>query len=175
MRSLVLALLVACGGKTSTPAPAPAQVAQPEYLQMFGVEELRAGCPQGRVIEIRVEENGKPTHIERMEFVSVDAETATVHATSRDEAGTILSDQTGKARWDELAMHGRFPAKSTATEDNVSITVPAGTFTTRAFHVDAGATKRTLWFSTTLPGPPVKFTTEEGGVVVMTATMLRAK
>ena len=138
--------------------------------QLFTVEQLRAGNPQGRIIEFRMEADGKPTTIEHWEFTAVDAENATIHAITRDESGTVLADETGTSTWTELHKHGQFPAAATTIEDNVQITVPAGTFTARLYTVKAGDTTRQFWFATELPGPPVQFTTEQAGKVVQRAT-----
>jgi hypothetical protein len=175
----LVALLVACSGSTPTPAqpapPAPAAAPSAIAPQLFTLEQLRAGNPQGRTIELRMEVDGQPTKIEHWVFTAVDAENATIHAITRDEAGTVLADETGTSTWAELYKHGQFPADATTIEDNVSLTVPAGTFTTRLYTVKAGDTTRRFWFAADLPGPPVQFTTEKAGKVVMRAQMLRAR
>src|SRR5690606_15493940 len=142
---------------------------------LFTVEQLRAGNPQGRVVELRMEAAGKPVTIEHWEFTAVDADTATIHAITRDESGKVLADETGTSTWQELHQHGTFPAAATTVEDNVSLTVPAGTFTTRLYTVTAGDTIRRFWFAADLPGPPVQFTTEQAGKEVFRAQMLRAR
>ena len=183
MRLLFLALvLVACGGATTAPpAPppttsAPAPAASPGIApQLFTVDQLRAGSPQGRVIELRMEVAGQPTTIEHWEFTTVDAEHATIHAISRDEAGKVLADETKTSAWQDLHKHGQFPADATTIADNVSVTVPAGTFTTRLYTVKQGDATSRFWFAQDLPGPPVQFETEQGGTVVLRAQMLRAR
>jgi hypothetical protein len=127
------------------------------------------------VIELRMELDGKPTTIEHWEFTKVDATSATIHSITRDEAGTTLADETSTSTWAELHDHAKFPAASTTFEDNVSLTVPAGTFTTRHYTVTRDGAKSELWFAVDLPGPPVLFTTEKDGKVIMRGTMLRAR
>jgi hypothetical protein len=122
-----------------------------------------------------MEADGKPTVIEHWEFTAVDAEQATIHSITRDETGKVLADQTGSSTWSELHKHGQFPAGATTFEDNVSITVPAGTFTARLYTVKDGDTTRRFWFVADLPGPPIQFTTEQAGKIVMRAQMLRAR
>jgi len=179
MRLLVLALaLVVAACSHSTPSP-PVKPAQPGpdgiAPQLFTVEQLRAGNPQGRIIELRMEADGKPTTIEHWEFSAVTADAATIHSISRDEAGTVLADETGTSTWEDLHEHGQFPAAATTIEDNVELTVPAGTFTTRLYTVKDGDATRRFWFAADLPGPPVQFTTEQGGKTVQRAQMLRAR
>ena len=185
MRLLFLALVVAACGQRSTPAttPPPAQpvadtapAADPSIApQLFTVEQLRAGNPQGRVIELRMEVDGKPPTVEHWEFTAVDGQQATIHAITRDEAGQVLADQSASSTWESLHAHGKFPAAATTIEDNVSVTVPAGTFTTRLYTVKRDGTTTRVWFAADLPGPPVQFTTEKDGKVIARATMLRAR
>jgi hypothetical protein len=179
MHRLVLALaLVACShpAQTQPTAPAPKSSTTGDIApQLFTVEQLRAGNPAGRVIEIRLEQDGRPTTIQRLEFTTVTADDATVHATTRDEAGNVLDDGTGKQPWTELYKHGQFPAAQTTFEDNVSVTVPAGTFKARVYTVKAGDVTKRLWFSADQPGPPLQLTIEQAGKIVLRAQMLRAR
>lgn len=181
MRLVILAyLLTACGGSRppavqpalASAVPAPAADIAP---MLFTVDQLRAGNPQGRVIELRMQEEGKPTVVEHWEFSAVDADTATIHAITRDETGKVIADETGTSKWTELHQHGAFPAAATTIEEDVSVTVPAGTFVTQLYTVTQGDATRRFWFAKELPGPPVQFETERGGKVVMRAQMLRAK
>ena len=142
---------------------------------LFTQEQLRAGNPSGRVIELRIEVEGKPTTIEHWEFTNADANGVTIRSISRDEAGTTIADETGTSAWAELHSHAKFPAATTTFEDNVSVTVPAGTFVTRVYTVKADGATRRFWFAADMPGPPVQFTTERDGKVVMRAVMVRAR
>lgn len=174
---LAILALAACGG---SPPPLEKKPPAPEVKSefaptLFTVEQLRAGNAKGRVIELRMEIDGKPPTTEHWEFTAVDHESATIHAITRDEAGKVLADQTGTSKWADLHKHGQFPAVATTFEDNVEITVPAGTFKTRLYTVKVDGTLRRFWFAADLPGPPVQFTTEKDGKVVMRAQMVRAK
>lgn len=181
MRLVIAVALVACSHAApppAKPAPPPPTEATAEIAPvLFTLEQLRAGNPQGRVIELRIEAEGKPTVTEHWEFIAVDAQTATIHSITRDESGAVVADGTGTgtAKWSELLAHAHFPAAATTIQDNVQITVPAGTFTTRLYTVKAGDATRQFWFAPDLPGPPVQFTTEQGGKVVQRAQMLRAR
>jgi hypothetical protein len=185
-RLSLLVLAAACGARSAPPPPSPPTPPTPPAAttppatediapQLHTVEQLRDGSPRGRKIALRIELEGKPTTIERWEFTVVDAERATIHAITRDESGAVVSDQTGTSTWSELHAHAGFPRASTTIEDSVSITVPAGTFVTRLYTVQVGDATRRFWFAVDLPGPPVQFTTERGGKVVMRAQMLTAR
>ncbi|CAN5916512.1 hypothetical protein BH11MYX2_BH11MYX2_00860 [soil metagenome] len=172
MRAFVLVLgivLTGCGASRrppATPTDAP---------MLFTVEQLRAGCPQGRKIELRIEVSGKPAIVEDWEFTRVDKVSATIHSVTHDEDGEPISEETSTSKWTDLHEHAKFPAATTTFDDNVELTIPAGTFTTRLYTVHDGGTTKQFWFATDLPGPPVQFTTEKDGQVVMRALMLRAK
>ena len=94
---------------------------------------------------------------------------------TRDVAGAVIAEAVGRSTWAELHAHGAFPAAATTVEDGVALTVPAGDFTTRLYVVTDGASTRRFWFAVDLPGPPVQFTTEQGGVEVLRVQMLRAR
>jgi hypothetical protein len=185
MHRLVLAVLalVGCSHSAQTaptaPAPTPAASSSTSHdgfaPQLFTLDQLRAGNAPGRVLELRVEIDGKPATIQRLEFTAATSDEATFHATVRDEAGNVIGDDTGTSKWAELHKHAQFPAADTTIEDNVEVTVPAGTFKTRLYTVKAGDAVRRFWFATDLPGPPVQFTTEKAGKVVQRAQMLRAR
>ncbi|HEY4178269.1 MAG TPA: hypothetical protein VGM90_15585 [Kofleriaceae bacterium] len=173
MRDLVLALgiaLTACGG----PRPAAPQTPV-DAPMLFTVDQLRAGCPQGRKIELRIEMADKPAIVEDWEFTKVDKRSATIHSVTHDEAGDPISEETSTSKWTDLHEHAKFPAAKTTIDDKVSLTIPAGTFTTRLYTVLDGATTKRFWFAVDLPGPPVQFTTETDGKLVMRAMMVRAK
>src|SRR5215218_5556072 len=91
MRCL-LVFLIACGGST-TPVPAkPTAVASAAELAPlpYTTDQLRAGCPAGRVIPLRLEMTGKPTSVLVFTFVTSDAEGADIETSIRDEAGQIV-------------------------------------------------------------------------------------
>lgn len=175
--ALVLVGLAACNHDRA-PKPVANAATDPsgEFApQLFTVDQLREACFVGRVIEYRIAAEGKPTTIEHWEFVAADDHEATIHSITRDEAGKVLEDTTAKTAWDELHKHGQFPAAATTIEDGVSLIVTAGTFQTRLYTVKAGDTVQRFWFAVNLPGPPVQFTTEQGGTEIQRAEMLRAK
>lgn len=174
--AIAVAFCAACGTSSTHTKPTAAVAQDGSAPRLFSLEQLRQGSPQGRIIELRITVAGKPPVVDHWEFTKVDAETATIHSVTRDADGKVIADETGTSNWTELHDHGKFPSAATRIEDGVVLTVPAGTFKTRLYTVRADATTvRRFWFASDLPGPPVQFTTEKDGQVVMRAEMLRAR
>lgn len=177
-RAIAMVMFVAaCGSSTSQTKPAATPAADGSFApRLFSLEQLRQGTQKGRVIELRIAVEGKPPMVDHWEFTAVDADGATIHSVTRDANGQVIADETGTSKWTELHDHAKFPSASTRFEDGVVLTVPAGTFKTRLYTVRSDATTvRRFWFAVDLPGPPVQFTTEKDGKVVMRAEMLRAR
>lgn len=170
---VVLAITAGCGEPPPKPA-APTAAASGDAPHPTSLDELRAGCPAGRVIELRFEASGKPVVISRMEFVKVDERSATIKDTTRTEDGKVVSEDTGATEWTGLYSHASFPASETTIE-SADVTVPAGSFHAKLYTVTHGKTVKRFWFAEGLAGPPVRFTTEEDGKRVFEGTMLRAR
>ncbi len=178
--SFIGLLACSCGGgnaaATSTSRPSAAAPVQPSSdcaPMPCTLEDLRAACPTGRVIDVRIETAGKPAVRARTTFTRVDAAAAEMEDVALSDEGAPLGPpQRSTVRWEELYKHGCFPADKTVV-DHESITVPAGVFDCARYVVTGSdGTVKTMWFSTKLPGPPVKMTVRKGADTVMTMTML---
>ena len=161
--TLLLALLLACGPKAAPPVSPvnPSAALAPETLPTpYTAEQIRDAMPVGTVIRLKMEVSGQPLTEQRWTVTAADAEGCTIHSEVLDAGtGALLVDEGSDAsRWDELRDHAAFPAAHT-TQAEGEITVPAGTFATRIYHVSApDAPSRHFWFSPDLPGPPVQMT-----------------
>jgi hypothetical protein len=147
-------------GDTST-APTP-----------FTAAQIREACT-GRTVTIRVEAQGKPAVRRTIRFVSVTPEDTETETTMTDDTGKPLGQpERARSRWEELRRHAAFP-KDMTTITTDKVTTPAGTFATHAYKVvgEDGAVT-TYQFADDLPGPPLTYATDKGGVRVMTATMI---
>jgi hypothetical protein len=152
-----------------TAEAAPALAPKPCTL-----DELRAGCPAGRVIEHRIVEAGKAPRVERVVFVAVDEAGAELEATTFDERGNVVEGPSrAKAKWPELHDHASFPADRTTISEE-AVTVPAGTFECKLYVVrkDDGIEQR-LHFAQNLPGPPVRMVLVKGGETLLEMTLVK--
>jgi len=117
--ALAMSFVAACASSTATKATAtPPIMADGSFApRLFTVAELRDGMPRGRVIELRMQIEGKPTTVDHWEVTAADAEGATIHSVTRDAAGQITADETGTSKWTELHDHAKFLAASTRIAD----------------------------------------------------------
>src|SRR5687767_13760959 len=98
-----LALAVAACGGTAAPSRSPAAAAAAQTAPTpYTAEQIRAGCPAGRTIEVRIAEEGKPPVVQQITFLpSTEDEVASIQITLRDEAsGTVVSENRSTSRWD---------------------------------------------------------------------------
>lgn len=173
---LALALLACAPHPVEAPAPvAPVEagtVSPPVTLEQF-----RAAFPVGTTIRLKVAAKGQPAVVQKWVWTAVDADGCTIAAQTLDEQGALLKDE-GERRttWAELMGHAVFPAATTERSEGVAA-VPAGTFPTWVFVVQAAAEDGTtqvkrFQFAKTMPGPPVLYTIEQGGEEVFRMTLL---
>jgi hypothetical protein len=128
----------------------------------FTAAEIRAGCPEGRMVTVRNVDSNRQVSYWTTTF------------TACDETGTVLVNQAvdgegspvGEARrfkttWDELQGHASFPAgQTTVTQEPIA--TPLGQLDCLRYEIDDGESIRTLWFATDLPGLPIKTQEAEG-------------
>lgn len=137
----------------------------------FTAEEIRLGCPPGRVMMIATEQPGQPTTRREIRFVGGDADTATQRFTAVDEDGEPIGESDLRTTsWKDLQAHASFPARMTAITREVLHT-DLGTLDCLRYEVDRGEETDTFWFAESLPGMPVRFTRNEQGRLVTTTTM----
>lgn len=132
----------------------------------FTAEQIRAATKAGRTYRFEVEAPGKPARVRELTFVTVDAEGAEVRATSGD-----AEPSSQRVSWESLRQHAAFPKARVTTHDE-EITVPAGTFACVVYVVRDGDKTSTFYFAKSLPGAPVLFFSEVGGVRTETSTLV---
>lgn len=123
----------------------------------YTAEEIRQGCPPGRMVTARTEAAGEPDRVDVTLFVET------------DEEGALLESNGQKHRvtWRELQGHASFPAEVTTIGEDV-IEIPLGQMECLSYRVVTGDTASTFWFAKGRPGMPVLFTTESDGAIVST-------
>jgi hypothetical protein len=152
----------------ATSSSAEAEMADPPYT----AKQIRDATKVGRRYEWRLELQGQPPVRKVMSFTRVDDQGCDTHAEGLDESGkAIAPPKDGHATWEELRAHALFPKKSVVLSDE-TITIPAGTFVCTLYTVTEGDEVSRFWFAKELPGPPVQFSTEKGGQLMMKSTLL---
>lgn len=153
---------------STAPAAAPAAEKAPAP---FTTDQLRSGCPVGRRIVYKIEEEGKPVTRRTLEFLKSDANTAEIRATTSDASGKELNAATNTATWAELRSHGEFD-KDRVEVKHRTVSLPVGTLEASVYKVtELDGTVTTYYFADTLPGPPVFLYVEKDGKRIRTQTM----
>lgn len=135
----------------------------------FTAEEIRAGCPEGRTIELLVEEAGAEPYRRFNRFVSCDGTGATVE---RGRVGAAAAAD--RATWAELQAHAAFPVAATTVERE-TIEIPLGVLDCLRYTVRDGDGVDTFWFSPAYPGMPVRYSHAEDGRTLSTTTMIASE
>jgi hypothetical protein len=138
----------------------------------FTADEIREGCPAGRLIRIRVESEGEAPSERFSRFVDCDDGGATMQRGLVGADGQPVGEaRGGRTSWHELQAHAAFP-RSRATQDTDVIETPLGRLECLRYTVLDGADTDTFWFDTGRPGMPVRVTTRRDGRVVESSTMI---
>lgn len=139
------------------PPPPEANRLQPDHLPTpFSAGDIRAGCPSGRTIRLRVEAPGtEPTHW-RIRFVEVGPEVAVQEFTSTDADGRPIGDPVLRtSSWLDLQHHASQPAAATVV-DEVDLDLPMGVEACWRYAVRGGEGTTLFWFAKRRAGMPVQ-------------------
>jgi hypothetical protein len=141
----------------------------------FSAEEIRNGCPDGRVSIFRIEESGRDPMLQTFRFRDGDARGTNLEVSTTDLEGNELRSVMGRRyTWKELQSHASYPAEG-ATITAETVTTPAGTFDCWLYTVKIGPTTGKFWFAKKLPGPPILMTQETGGEERMRMILVEQK
>ena len=180
---LMLIVLIICFvglGAMETELPPEANRMKKDHAPTpFTADEIRLGCPNGRVTKYKIEIPGKPVHFEVTTFVNGTKETAGFEMTMLDTNGNPMGQKrTATAKWNELQAHASFPAADT-TITNTQYTTPAGAFDCWLYTVKSEKEGKPIiskfYFAKSLPGPPVYFTQESDGTAIFIMTLMENK
>ena len=166
-------LLLLSVALADAPAEAPAETISPPV----SLGAFRAAFPAGTIIRMQMTAPGQPVVQSLWRWVEVNAEGGKMSSQVLAADGTVLEDEgTTFTPWTELMGHARFPKAQTVVSRAV-VDVPAGRFETTLYTVtrvaDTGATVVDRYhFVDELPGPPVRYTTEQDGTEVFRMEMV---
>lgn len=132
----------------------------------FSAVQLHDAFPAGTDVRFRITTGGQ-TIVQHWVFESPTDDAVSIRSTVETPDGTVIQDEGAEVtQWAELVQHAVFPAVATTIEEG-TVTVAAGTYAVRTYVVRRAGTKVDRYsFAMTLPGPPVLYTTTDGGVEV---------
>ena len=138
----------------------------------FTADEIRAGCPPGRTVQLLIEPAGGEPQLRMHRFAESDAEGAWYETQDLTMDGTPLGELGRQwVTWAELQSHASFPAEGTEIGEEV-LETELGRHACLRYTVRNGEEVRTFWFDRALPGMPIRYATEVGGRVTVTVTMV---
>ncbi len=130
----------------------------------YTADQIRASCAPGTSMVTHTTQGGHTTG-SRTTFSTGDVEGTTFRVEALDADGAAVGEAgEHEATWVQLRDHASFP--TSATWADASVTVPAGTFSTRRYTVPTSTGTAVFWFAPAYPGPPVKVQLSREGAVV---------
>lgn len=197
---VALVALAACGDeKEPTPATPPADLGAvieptepiPSVADRtmregfaptpFTAEQIRNGCPDGRVVVYRVAHRSAKPVEEMWRFDKGDEKGVEFTLSNHTVDGKALGTPTTSRRWwTDLQQHASYPKEATTIEDTVlevagkryacwlytQQLLPGGESRDPDKTQSAQVNKEETWFAKALPGPPVKKLIHMGGALI---------
>lgn len=159
---------------TSRPVRRDPHVLDPTHAPTpFTADEIRRGCPVGKTIELRVEQDGEAPFVRINRYIACDEVGATIERRRVTDEGTPPDPgRRDHATWLELQAHASFPKNETTITPEI-IETPLGQLACLRYSVQDGPAHRTFWFATEIPGMPVRSVVRQDGRVTSTVTMIR--
>jgi hypothetical protein len=149
-------------GDALPPARDPHILAEGHAATPFTADEIRAGCPEGRMIRLHVEEPGSDSLTRDIRFVRCDAHGADQEFRQYDAAGRPLGEPlVRRSTWLELQEHASYPAAA-ARIGAEALETPMGVLDCLRYTVADADHREILWFARSLPGMPVRTESYEG-------------
>ncbi|MCP5071642.1 MAG: hypothetical protein GY946_34210 [bacterium] len=147
----------------------------------FTAEQIRKGCPDGRVIVFRVSHRGAKPVEEMWRFDKGDEKGVDYTLSNHTIDGKALGTPTTSRRWwTDLQQHASFPLEATTIEDAVlevagkryacwhytQQLLPGGEQRAPNQSQASQVRKQEMWFAKALPGPPVKMLVHMDGALI---------
>jgi len=124
----------------------------------FDPAELRAGCPDGRQIRMRIEADGRIVAWRTNRFRGGDAEGTTLESEAFDADGRPTGEPTtARVTWRALQGHASFEAaRTTRTEETIE--TPLGTLDCwRYSTLEEDGSTGDYWFAHGIAGMPIRY------------------
>lgn len=166
--SLLIVLACTACSAPLPPVPPDANRLAPDHAPTpFTAAEIRAACPDGRIIRSAITAGMQKTQ-QTTRFEGGDTEGTTIVMQSFDLRGTRAApEQRVRARWDELQKHASFPAADTRITPFSKMTAVGrrdGWNYDVRFVKDNVLHHSRYSFARDLPGPPIEVTQSVDGI-----------
>ena len=137
---------------------------RPDHLPTpFSADQIRDGCPTGRLIAIRDEEPGAAPTYRQIRFIQTDADGATQAFTPAGAQGAPIGPTVERrSTWLELQGHASQTAEHTTCEE-ATIDLAWGPEPCWLYVVTTPDGEMRFWFARRLPGMPVVVESWEHG------------
>ena len=125
----------------------------------FSAEQIRETCVDGYQLVHRIEAKDKGVYLQTTGFTQGTLESTTMIGTYMDEESNPMGDPiTETEKWTVLQAHASFPESKT-TISREQYNSPAGEFDCWLYIVvdEEKNEEKKLWFTRSLPGPPICF------------------
>lgn len=159
--------------------PPEANRMKPEHAPTpFSADEIRKGCPNGRINTFRIEIPGKDPVLSYQRFHDCTKDVAHVERYRMTPEGKLLGKKVSRRwPWKSLQGHASHPKDKTKITEG-RIETPAGKFDCWIYAVltktrDGKTRVTTLHFAKTLPGPPIRMIQEIDGKRGFTMTLIQ--
>lgn len=137
----------------------------------FSATEIREGCPAGRTVVVRVEDDDGVRH-RLSRFARVTHEGATYERADCDAAGVVAGEVAAlPLTWLDLQAHASFP-EAVTVRDAVDLEFDLGSEECWRYTVSGEDDVTTFWFSRSRAGMPVKVTSQRGAQLLSTTVMV---
>jgi hypothetical protein len=138
----------------------------------FTADEIRAGCPAGRTIRLRVDAPGEPPFLRVNRFTECDEAGAVFERSRQSLDGSPVGEpEAQRVTWLQLQQHASFPAEVTTIAAE-RIATAIGERDCLRYTVRDGPTEELFWFAMDLPGMPVQVHTRIDDEVVATVSVV---
>jgi hypothetical protein len=157
----------------AVPKPDPRVMAPGTLPTPFTADEIRAGCPDGRIIRMQIEVDGRVVGTRTHRYRDGDAEGTTTESQSFDgDGGPIGLAETERSTWLELQRHASFETDRT-TRVAEALDGPLGRLECLHYRrTNQDGSTSDFWFAHAAPGMPIRYRTVAHGRVTTEVVLI---